>query len=484
MEKNKYYDLIVELIKENQKFPGHEDILDAIAEDVYNHAKVVLNSVTNEDVISAYLEKVISTSIITVSKKLNKNTRMRSSNAVDAIIAARKAAAATKLSSVKAETVEKVDLTVNTELVDKMINGIAVQQESTEPLQEAEEETPIFEPIIDSLDIPEETPVLEDSVPAESDEYLNQISSADFEEPVLQEEEDEVLLDINSDESLNMDIDNIAEIESPTEEEEGGGEEEEEEEEEIPSVDFNQEFTIEDSSADITELIPPNNDVTEAEESLIDTSQEDLKSDESIDEYKDSENLTETFIKESEPPQDIPEETNSSEEIGEEDSSNNLLEDVSQGVDELFAETGNDVDTLPEISEEINMGFDVISETESLPLEENSSIQDLEEINPAGADIIDEDANSAQDTRAENIAIPDYSLFSYNPEPQESLWNEADVEEALATIDKKEPDSNIFELYKLRYNKGYTVDKICKELNLDKESVIDSLIEISLLVKE
>ena len=78
MEKNKYYDLIVELIKENQKFPGHEDILDAIAEDVYNHAKVVLNSVTNEDVISAYLEKVISTSIITVSKKLNKNTRMRS----------------------------------------------------------------------------------------------------------------------------------------------------------------------------------------------------------------------------------------------------------------------------------------------------------------------------------------------------------------------------------------------------------------------
>ena len=130
------------------------------------------------------------------------------------------------------------------------------------------------------------------------------------------------------------------------------------------------------------------------------------------------------------------------------------------------------------------MGFDVISETEALPLEENSSIQDLEEINPAGADIIDEDANSAQDTLAKNIAIPDYSLFSYNPGPQESLWNEADVEEALATIDKKEPDSNIFELYKLRYNKGYTVDKICKELNLDKESVIDSLIEISLLVKE
>ena len=475
MEKNKYYDLIVELIKENQKFPGHEDILDAIAEDVYNHAKVVLNSVTNEDVISAYLEKVISTSIITVSKKLNKNTRMRSSNAVDAIIAARKAAAATKLSSVKAETVEKVDLTVNTELVDKMINGIAVQQEPTEHLQEPEEEAPSFEPITDSLDIPEETPVLEDSVPAESDEYLNQISSADFEEPVLQEEEDEVLLDINSDESINMDIDNIAEIESPTEEEE---------EEEIPSVDFNQEFTIEDSSAGITELTPPNSDVTEAEESLIGTSQEDLKSDESIDEYKDSENLTETFIEKSEPPQDILEETNSSEEIGEEDTSNNLLEDVSQGVDELFAETGNDVDTLPEISKEINMGFDVISETEALPLEENSSIQDLEEINSAGADIIDEDANSAQDTRAENIAIPDYSLFSYNPEPQESLWNEADVEEALATIDKKEPDSNIFELYKLRYNKGYTVDKICKELNLDKESVIDSLIEISLLVKE
>ncbi len=74
MEK-KYYDIITSLIKENSKFAGCEPILEDIVQDVYNHSKVVLGSVTNEDVISAYLRKVVATSLITVPKKLNFNTR-------------------------------------------------------------------------------------------------------------------------------------------------------------------------------------------------------------------------------------------------------------------------------------------------------------------------------------------------------------------------------------------------------------------------
>lgn len=74
MEK-KYYDIIVELIKENKKFTGLEPILDDIVQDVYEHSKVVVASVSNEDVIVAYLKKVIATSIITVPKKLNFKTK-------------------------------------------------------------------------------------------------------------------------------------------------------------------------------------------------------------------------------------------------------------------------------------------------------------------------------------------------------------------------------------------------------------------------
>ena len=73
MEK-KYYDLIIDLIKEHRKFPGCESIIEDIAEDVYSHSKVVIGSITNEEVLISYFKKVISTSIVTVPKKLNINT--------------------------------------------------------------------------------------------------------------------------------------------------------------------------------------------------------------------------------------------------------------------------------------------------------------------------------------------------------------------------------------------------------------------------
>ncbi len=72
MEKtNKYYSIIENLVKQHKKFPGYESILEDIIDDVYSHSEVIINSINNENVIKAYLEKVISTSIITVPKKLN-----------------------------------------------------------------------------------------------------------------------------------------------------------------------------------------------------------------------------------------------------------------------------------------------------------------------------------------------------------------------------------------------------------------------------
>ena len=71
----KYYDVIISLIKEHKKYPGCESILDDIAEDVYSRSEVVINSVANEDVILSYFQKMVSTSIVSVSRKLNIKTR-------------------------------------------------------------------------------------------------------------------------------------------------------------------------------------------------------------------------------------------------------------------------------------------------------------------------------------------------------------------------------------------------------------------------
>jgi hypothetical protein len=75
MEKQ-YYDLIISLIKDHRKYSGLEPILEDIANDVYEHAAVVINSVSSEEVIKEYLRKVVSTSIITVPKKMNFNTKI------------------------------------------------------------------------------------------------------------------------------------------------------------------------------------------------------------------------------------------------------------------------------------------------------------------------------------------------------------------------------------------------------------------------
>lgn len=96
MEKtNKYYSIIEKLVRQHKKFPGYEAIIEDIIDDVYSHSEVIINSINNENVINAYLEKVISTSIITVPKKLNYK---------------------------QVSTREKV----NTDFIDKMINNAYV----------------------------------------------------------------------------------------------------------------------------------------------------------------------------------------------------------------------------------------------------------------------------------------------------------------------------------------------------------------------
>ena len=72
---NKYYDLVVELVKKHRKFSSVEDILDDIVTDVLERAKVVMSNITNQDVVETYLTKIVAISMITVPKKMDISTR-------------------------------------------------------------------------------------------------------------------------------------------------------------------------------------------------------------------------------------------------------------------------------------------------------------------------------------------------------------------------------------------------------------------------
>lgn len=113
MEKNnKYYNIIADIVKKHRKYSGLEAILDDIIDDVYNHSEVIINSVPNESVISAYLEKVVATSIITVPKKMGFHPEIKH-------VTVSSVTQQPQQSFVSNEVVKKVDNT----LVDKMINS-------------------------------------------------------------------------------------------------------------------------------------------------------------------------------------------------------------------------------------------------------------------------------------------------------------------------------------------------------------------------
>lgn len=209
MEKNnKYYNIIADIVKKHRKYSGLEAILDDIIDDVYNHSEVIINSVPNESVISAYLEKVVSTSIITVPKKMGFHPEIKH-------VTVSSVTHQPQQSFVSNEVVKKVDNT----LVDKMINSAeSTSSDSTEsdllelasdkselndivdkPIQEEQE------PILNSID----DDVLTDEFEAPVQDYIEDndllVLSEEIEENDLSSDVHEVL---PADNQENLDIEN------------------------------------------------------------------------------------------------------------------------------------------------------------------------------------------------------------------------------------------------------------------------------------
>ncbi len=364
MEKdNKYYNIIADIVKKHRKFAGLEAILDDIIDDVYNHSEIIINSVPNESVISAYLEKVVSTSIITVPKKMGFHPEIKHVT-VSTLPQQPQQAPQPVIAN---EIIKKVDNT----LVDRMINSAESASTDSEPdlleiaADKSESNDIIDEPIqeeqktlLDSFDDDVLTEELDVSVKDEDENTdLFALSEQIVDNDLTQELQDDLPVDKLEDAAVENHEDNIID-ELPTE----GLEINEVVENSVSDNDFLQEQT-EDSDLVL--------DKTEAENVL---NLETQKDDNVLEEISDKNDLLENFIEtdeneDEEPLQEAVEET---EESVENDNEEVFLED-DNNIEELsLTETDVPVfDSTDESNEDLNLDDSSAEiELDAAPVEE------------------------------------------------------------------------------------------------------------------
>lgn len=326
MEKdNKYYNIIADIVKKHRKFAGLEAILDDIIDDVYNHSEVIINSVPNESVISAYLEKVVSTSIITVPKKMGFHPEIK--HVTVSTLPQQPQHAPQQV--IANEIIKKVDNT----LVDRMINSAESASTDSEPdlleiaADKSESNDIIDEPIqeeqktlLDSFSDDVLTEELDVSVKDEDENTdLFALSEQIVDNDLTQELQDDLLVDKQEDAAVENHEDNLID-ELPTD----GLEINEVVENSVSDNDFLQEQT-EDSDLVL--------DKTEADNVL---NLETQKDDNVLEEISDKNDLLENFIEtdeneDEEPLQEAVEETE---------------ESVEKDKEEVFLENDNSIEEL------------------------------------------------------------------------------------------------------------------------------------------
>ncbi len=481
MEKtNKYYGVIENLVKQNRKFQGLEAILDDIIDDVYSHSEVIINSINNDGVIQSYLEKVVSTSIITVPKKMGFHPEIKH-RTIDA---------QQVLENVAQRKAEKV----NTELVDRMINNIPVEVQNNEVYQETTESVSELTKIK-----PEDTTLMQGEAPFEVEPIEEDNVSSINEEDTSEEIQDNALEDFVASDSLETE--DLNEVET------------------IVATDKTQDDTLENfvtsdslETEDLDEIVP----AVEAEEPAIEESLDisDLNEEQelveenqsdslelndldeiSIDETNESKTANDEIqdfekleTEELEPVVDSDisaiEEPAVNNEVNTIESSNELSEPVLE-IDDL---TGDDFEAL-EPTDTLDLDLQEEDNQTSLldtePLEENP----LDVINDNGleqiADVITTTLENPENTSTEEIDFKptDYSVFSYSTDKYKDDIDAEEIVNEIKDLASKHPELNIINVYNLKFKDKLTIPQVASELNMSEDNVIEALNELVAIVQ-
>lgn len=509
----KYYDLIESLIKEHRKYPGHETILGDIIDDVYQHAKVVITSVTNEDVILSYLNKVVSNSIVTVAKK--KNLHRRPQQSIEAILAAKSVMAEeSNTTFTKSQSKDAQPATMDSKII--------VEERGLVDTEPAIEELVINED-------PEEEIVTEATITPENDDSEEIILSEPVEicETIEEEQEfDEIELTIQEEE---------VELEESSTKEDISKEEEEvqisqqimdSDPETISEQDNLTEVNSDDFSLDDFETLPEE-DITEQEvetelteltdittEPVVDISLVDKMInglDSKIEAAAEEEVISESEIEEAFVSEDIIEDLESLEPI---ESAEELPETLNEEApdDELVEE--DSITDITEISGELESSIlesepiitiqkeeEVDSDNHLISENIEEEIFDLQESEEASLEIIDSLEESLEPPLIDENAITeldhspsieisqiqdniqfDYNKFDY--EPNIEGYNSNEILSMLIDYNRKYPENKIIQICELKYAQKLSVTEIAQTLELEENKVLEILNEVIDMVKD
>ena len=468
MEKtNKYYGVIEDLVKQNRKYQGLEPILDDIIDDVYSHSEVIINSINNDSVIQSYLAKVVSTSVITVPKRLGFQPEVQRKT-VDA-------------QQVLENVVHKQEKAVNTVLVDKMINNIAFDDKEEEP--SLEESLSLEELEVSELQTPETTiETASETVNENKDLLISNDDKLEIETPNI-DTQDEISV---SDNELNVLIG--------------------ENDNEISDIDAQTEIVNETTESTEPETIKESEQVPLELNDLDEISEEEETQHDKTDEIQTSEGVDSIEL---EPVladdstleiSDEPLLQNDEIEIHEEETLE-LHQDDSTNFNSLDIEDLNPVednsDTFETKDLEILNSDDTsdvtldIQDDDNIELLETSTADDspLDVISNNGlnqiADVITTTLEFPGNTSSENTDFKptDYSVFSYSTDKYKDDIDAEEIVNEIKDLASKHPELNIIDVYNLKFKDKLTIPQVASELNMSEENVIDALNELVAIVQ-
>lgn len=469
MEKtNKYYGVIEDLVKQNRKYQGLEPILDDIIDDVYSHSEVIINSINNDSVIQSYLAKVVSTSVITVPKRLGFQPEVQRKT-VDA-------------QQVLENVVHKQEKAVNTVLVDKMINNIAFDDKEEEP--SLEESLSLEELEVSELQTPETTiETASETVNENKDLLISNDDKLEIETSNI-DTQDEISV---SDNELNVLIG--------------------ENDNEISDIDAQTEIVNETTESTEPETIKESEQVSLELNDLDEISEEEETQHDKTDEIQTSEEVDSIEL---EPVladdstleiSDEPLLQNDKIEIHEEETLE-LHQDDSTNFNSLDIEDLNpveeDSDTFETKDLEIlnsddtsDVTLDIQDDDDNIELLETSTADDspLDVISNNGlnqiADVITTTLEYPGNTSSENTDFKptDYSVFSYSTDKYKDDIDAEEIVNEIKDLASKHPELNIIDVYNLKFKDKLTIPQVASELNMSEDNVIEALNELVAIVQ-
>lgn len=468
MEKtNKYYGVIEDLVKQNRKYQGLEPILDDIVDDVYSHSEVIINSINNDSVIQSYLAKVVSTSVITVPKRLGFQSEVQRKT-VDA-------------QQVLENVVHKQEKAVNTVLVDKMINNIAFDDKEEEP--SLEESLSLEELEVSELQTPETTIETASETVNENKDLLisnddkleietsnidtqDEISVSDNELNVLIGENDNEISDIDAQTEIVNETTESTEPETIKESEQVSlelndldeiSEEEETQHDKTDEIQTSEEV----DSIELEPVLADDSTLEISDEPLLQNDEMEIHEEETLELHQDdSTNFNSLDIEDLNPV--------------EEDS------DTFETKDLEILNSDDTSDVTLDIQDDDNIELLETSTADDSPLDVISN-NGLNQI----ADVITTTLEYPGNTSSENTDFKptDYSVFSYSTDKYKDDIDAEEIVNEIKDLASKHPELNIIDVYNLKFKDKLTIPQVASELNMSEDNVIDALNELVAIVQ-